>query len=168
VNCPGAHTLEPAFLQPEVVDRPLERRVGHEGEVGGSVAEVLVEAGGEGGEEELVANLEPKVLELVGDGLEAQAVGVQGLIALGCAEEFLLQKDNTLELVIGEEAVDLSPHRAGIIAFPNDGLEDVRRDGEEEPADDGGVDGQPVGVAGEEVGGAVDVIAQVVLAEEEV
>ena len=56
-----------------------------------------------------------------------------------------------------------------VITLANDGLEDVRRDGEEKPADDGGVDGKPVGVAAvQEVGGAVDVISQVVLAEEEV
>jgi hypothetical protein len=56
-----------------------------------------------------------------------------------------------------------------VVALTNDGLEDVRRDGEEEPADDGGVDGEPVGVAViEEVDGAINVIAQVVLTEEEV
>jgi hypothetical protein len=52
----------------------------------------------------------------------------------------------------------------------NDGLEDVRRDGEEELADDGGVDRHPVAVMlhGEEVGGAINVVAEVVLAEEQV
>jgi hypothetical protein len=57
-----------------------------------------------------------------------------------------------------------------IIAIVNDGLEDVRRDGEEEPADDGGVDRHLVAVVlhGEEVDGAIDVVAEVVLTEEEV
>jgi hypothetical protein len=78
---------------------------------------------------------------------------------LRCAEKFLLQEYDLLELVVGEEPVDLCPHRMSVVALTNDGLEDVRRDGEEEPADDGGVNGEPVGVAViEEVDGAVNVI----------
>jgi hypothetical protein len=79
---------------------------------------------------------------------------------LWCAKKFLLQEYDPLELVVGEEPVDLCPHRTSVVALMNDGLEDVRRDGEEEPADDGGVDGEPVGVAGiEKVDGAINVIA---------
>ena len=49
-------------------------------------------------------------------------------------------------------------------------MEDVRRDGKEEPPDQGGVDGEPVGVVGvdEEVGETVHMITKVVLTEEEV
>ena len=91
------------------------------------------------------------------------------MVVLRCAEKFLLQQHNPLELVVGEEPVDLRPNRVRVVALANHGLEDVRRDGEEEPADDVGIDGEPVGVAaGEEVDGVIDVIAQVVLAEEEV
>jgi hypothetical protein len=35
---------------------------------------------------------------------------------------------------------NLRPHRTSVIAIVNDGLKDVQHDGEEEPADDGGVD----------------------------
>ena len=75
-----------------------------------------------------------------------------------------------MELVVGEEAGDLGPHLVSIVAVANDGMEDIRRDGEEDPADDGGVDGEPVGVAacGEEVGSAVDVVGEIVLTEKEV
>ena len=69
-------------------------------------------------------------------------------------KKFLLQENNPLKLVVGEEAIDLGPHRVSIVPIANDGVEDVRRDGEEEPPDEGGVDGEPVGVvgAGKEVG----------------
>ena len=44
-----------------------------EGEVGGGVPEVLVEAAGEGADEELVADLFPEITELIGELLEAHA-----------------------------------------------------------------------------------------------
>ena len=85
-------------------------------------------------------------------------------------KKFLLQENNPLKLVVGEEAIDLGPHRVGIIPITNDGVEDVWRDGEEEPPDEGLLDGQPAGVevSDEEVGEAVHVITKVVLAEEEI
>ena len=43
----GAEVLHPPFLKAKIGHRPLVSGVGHEGEVGGGVAEVLVEAGGE-------------------------------------------------------------------------------------------------------------------------
>jgi hypothetical protein len=158
------------FLEAEVGDCALEGGVSHEGEIGGGITEILVEAGGERGEEEFIAHHETEVLKLVGDGLEVMAVVVQGEIALESTEEFLLQEDDPLELVVGEETIDLCPHRTSVITIVNDGLEDVWRDGEEEPADDGGVDRHPVTVAlhGEEVDGVVDVVTEVVLTEEEV
>jgi hypothetical protein len=169
VDGAGAEVLQATLLEAKIGDGALEGGLGHEGEVGGGVPEVLIEAGGEDGEEERVTDLEAEVLELVGDRLEAQAVGVEGLVVLRCAEKFLLQEYDPLELVVSEEPVDICPHRASIVALTDDGLEDVRRDGEEEPADDGGIDGEPVGVAViEEVDEAINVIAQVVLAEEEV
>jgi hypothetical protein len=72
----GVNTLEAPFLKVEVVDGTLEGGVGHEGDVGGGVAVVLTEAGGEGGEEVLIADAEPEVVKLIGDGLEMLTVGV--------------------------------------------------------------------------------------------
>ena len=132
--------LQPAFLETKISHRPLVGRVRHEGEVGGGVAEILIEAGGEGGEEQLIAHLEADVIELVGEGLETHAEGVDGGVVLMAPEELLLQEDDPLELVVGEEADDLVPHRACIILVANDGVEDVLGHGEEEPPDDGGVD----------------------------
>jgi hypothetical protein len=106
----------------------LEGGVSHEGEIGGDITEILAEAGSEHGEEEFVAHHETEVLKLVGDGLEAQAVVIQGEIALESTKEFLLQEDDPLELVVGEEPIDLRPHRTSVITVLNDGLEDVQRD----------------------------------------
>jgi hypothetical protein len=82
-------------------------------------------------------------------------------------EELLLEEGDALDLVVGEEAGDLLPHVARGVAVVNNGVKDVGGDGLEEPADDGGIDGAPVGVVwhGEEVDGAVDVVEEVVLAE---
>ena len=46
-------------------------------------------------------------------------------------KELFLQENNQLELVVGEEAVDLGPHRVGIITIANNGVEDVLGHGEE-------------------------------------
>jgi hypothetical protein len=78
------------FLEAKVGGCTLEGGVSHEGEIGGSVIEILTEVGGECREKKLIPHHETEVLELVGDGLEAQAVGIQGEIALECAEELLL------------------------------------------------------------------------------
>ena len=166
----GAKVLQAPFLEAEVVHRPLEGGVGHEAEVGGGIAEVLTKTGGESGEQDVIPDREPDVVELVRESLEAQAVGVEGEVVLLTTEELLLQENHALELVVGEEADDLGPHLVSVVAVVDDDLEDVRRDGEEYPADDGGVDGKLVGVAahGEEVGGAVDVVGEVILAEKEV
>ena len=117
--------LQPAFLETKISHRPLVGRVRHEGEVGGGVAEILIEAGGESGEEQLVAHLEADVIELVGEGLEAHAEVVDGGVVLMTPEELLLQKDDPLELVVGEEVDDLVPYRACIILVANDGVEDL-------------------------------------------
>ena len=55
----GTDVPQPPVLKTEVVDRPLEGGVGHEGEVGCGVDEVFAETSSEGGEEDLVADLEP-------------------------------------------------------------------------------------------------------------
>ena len=65
MNGTGAKMLQPAFLETKISHRPLVGRVRHECEVGGSVAEILIEADGEGGEEQLIAHLEADVIELV-------------------------------------------------------------------------------------------------------
>jgi hypothetical protein len=64
------------FLEAKVGDCALKGGVSHEVEIGGGVTEILAEAGDEHGEEELVPHHETEVLELVGDGLEAQVVVV--------------------------------------------------------------------------------------------
>jgi hypothetical protein len=81
-------------------------------------------------------------------------------------EELLLEEGYALDLIVGEEAGDLLPHIARGVTVANDGVKDVGGDSLEEPADDGGIDGTPVGVVrhGKEVDGAVDVV---VLTEEE-
>lgn len=131
VGSTGAEVLHPPLLRTKIGHRLLVGGVGHEGEVGRTVTEVLVEAGGERREEKLVSHLEPDVVELVREGLEPETVGVDGGVVLVTSKKFLLQENNPLKLVVGEEAIDLGPHRVGIIPIAHDGVEDVRRDGEE-------------------------------------
>jgi hypothetical protein len=132
------------------------------------MTEILAKTGHESGEEEGVGDREIQVTELIGEGIEAQAVGVEGEVVLVKTEELLLKEGDALELVVGEEVGDLVPHVTRGVAITNNGVEDVGGDGLEEPADDGGVDGAPVGVVGhgEEVDGVVDVVEEIVLAEE--
>jgi hypothetical protein len=108
-------------------------------------------------------------MELIGEGLEAQAEGVEGEVILVETEELLLEEGYALDLVVSEEAGDLLPHVMCGVIVVNDGVKDVGGDGLEEPADDGGIDGTPVGVVwhGKEVDGAVDVVEEVILMEEE-
>ena len=133
------------------------------------MAEILAEAGRERGEEDGVGDRKLQIAKLVREGFEAQAEGVEGEIVLVKAEELLLEEGDALELVVGEEAGDLLPHVARGVAIADNGVKDVGGDGLEEPAGDGGVDGAPVRVVrhGEEVDGAVDVVEEIVLAEEE-
>jgi hypothetical protein len=132
------------------------------------VTEILAKTGRESGEEEGVGDREIQVTKLVGEGLEAQEVGIEGEVILVKTEELLLEEGDALELVVGEEAGDLVPHVTRGVAIANNGVEDVGGDGLEEPTDDGGVDGAPVGVVGhgEEVDDAIDVVEEIVLAEE--
>ena len=159
--------LHPALLQPQVCHKLGEGGLRHQGEVGGGVAEVLVEAGGERAEEEVVINLVANVAELIRQRLQAAAVVINGLFILVTVKKFLLQKNAALKLVVGEEAVQLDPQGAGVIAGAHDRVEQVLGDGGEEPPDDRGVDRGPLGVAhhGAGVDGAVNMIHEIVLAE---
>ena len=56
----------------------LGRSVGDEGDVGGGVPEVVVQAGDEGAEKKLVGDLLTEVTELVNKLLEAHAIIVNG------------------------------------------------------------------------------------------
>ena len=123
----------PALLKFEVRDDALESGLRRQGEVGRRVAEVLIEAGGEGAKHELVSHLGADVAELIGEALEAHAVVINGGVILVAPKKFLLQKHKTLKLVIGEEIVDLGPHDTRVVILRDDRVEDVRRDGEIEP-----------------------------------
>jgi hypothetical protein len=56
------------------------------------VTEILSKTGRESGEEEGFGDREIQVTELVGEGLEAQAVGVEGEVVLVKTEELLLEE----------------------------------------------------------------------------
>ena len=142
------HAFHPTFLQLQVCHKLGKGGIRHQGEITGGVAEVLVEVGGERGEEVLVVDLGTDVAEIIRQLLEAAGVLVDGLVVLMAVVELLLQEDATLELVVGEEAVELDPHGSGIIALSDDGVKQIARDGGEEPADERGVDGSPLGIGG--------------------
>ena len=65
--------------------------------------------------------------------------------------------------------VELDPHNVGVITIAHDRVKQVLGDGGEEPPDERGVDRGPLGVAhhGAGVDGAVNMIHEVVLAEEQ-
>ena len=138
-----------------------------EGEVGGGVPEVLVEAAGEGADEELVADLFPQITELIGELLEAHAKIIDGRVKLLAPVKLTIEEDLALQPIVGEEAVELGPDRIGVVLVVHHGVEEVAGDGEVEPADDGGVEDHPLLVVDHErrVHGAVHVAVQEVLTE---
>jgi hypothetical protein len=101
--------LQMLFLVAKVGDILLVGGLGEQREVGGSVAEILAKTSHESGEEEGVGDRKIQVTELVGEGLEVQAVGVEEEVILAKTEELLLEEGDALELVVGEEASDLVP-----------------------------------------------------------
>ena len=123
--------LHPALLQPQVRHELWEGGLRHQGEVRGGVAEVLVEAGGERAEEEVVVHLGSNVTELIRQRLQAAAVVINGLFILVTVKKFLLQKNATLKLVVGEESIELVPHGASVIPITHDRVEQVLGDGGE-------------------------------------
>ena len=162
-------SLHPVLLQPQVHHKLGEGGLRHQGEVGGGVAEVLVEADGERAEKEVVVHLGSNVTELVRQCLQAAAVVINGLFILVKVKKFLLQKNAALKLVVGEKVVQLDPQGAGVIAGAHDRVEQVLGDGGEEPPDDRGIDRGPLGVIhqGAGVHGAIHVVHEIVLAEEQ-
>jgi hypothetical protein len=162
--------LQMPFLIAKVGDGLLVGGLGEQHEVRGGVAEILAKTGRKSGEEEGVGDWKIQVTELVGEGLEAQAVGIKGEVVLVKTKELLLEEGDALELVVGEEAGDLVPHVTRGVATTNNSVEDVGGDGLEEPADDGGVDGALVGVVwhGKEVDSAVNVVEEIILMNEKI
>ena len=91
-------------------------------------------------------------------------------IVLVTAEELLLQENKALKFVIGEERVDLGPHGASVVALGDNRVEDVLRDGLVELLDERGLNGGTLRIAPHvlAVHGTVDVLGEIVLAEDEV
>jgi hypothetical protein len=56
------------------------------------VTEILSKTSRESGEEEGIGDREIQATELVGEGLEAQAVGIEGEVVLVKTEELLLEE----------------------------------------------------------------------------
>lgn len=70
----------------------MECRFRDQGEVGDSIAEVLVEAGGEGAKHKLVEDLGADVAELIGEHLQMHALVIDGGVVLMTPKELLLRK----------------------------------------------------------------------------
>lgn len=85
-------------------------------------------------------------------------------------EELLLKKNEPLEPIVGEEAIELRPNGMRIIIILHHRVEKVLGDGEEEPADESCLDGRPLGVElhGLGVDSAVNVLLEVILTEDKV
>ena len=116
-----------------------------------AVGEVLFEPGGERAKEEVIIDLRANIVELVSESLQAATIVVDGGVVLVTPKKLLLQKNTTLELIVDEEPVQFGPHVAGIVTVRHDRLEEVRRDGEEEPADDRSVDGGTIMELGDDL-----------------
>jgi hypothetical protein len=97
--------LQTLFLVAKACEGLLVGGFGEQCEVRGSVAEILAKIDHESGEEEGVGDQKIQVSELVGEGLEAQIVGIEGEVVLVKTEELLLEKGDALELVVSEEVM---------------------------------------------------------------
>jgi hypothetical protein len=106
----SSEVFQPPLLIAKVGHNLLVGRRGEQREVGGGVAEILAEACHEHREEEGVGDRKLQVTELVGEGLEAQAEGVDGEIVMVETKELLLEEGDALDLIVGEDAGDLLPH----------------------------------------------------------
>ena len=167
VGGPGARHPHPPLLQLQVRDDLGEGRVGDEGDVGGGVPEVIVQAGDEGAEEKLIGDLLTEVTELVNKLLEAHAIIVNRRLKLLAPKKLAVQENLALERVVGEEAVELGPNGVSIIVGGDHRVEEVLRDGGVEPTDESGIDGHPLLIVLHEAGihGSIDVIPDVLLPE---
>ena len=108
------HLLHPLLFQAEVRSELGEAWVGDEAEVPRGIAEILVEPGGERAEEEVIIDLGADIAKLVSESLKAATIVVDGGVVLMTPKELLLQKNATLELVVGEEPVQFGPHSVGV------------------------------------------------------
>ncbi|XP_044318208.1 uncharacterized protein [Triticum aestivum] len=123
----------------------------------------------EGAEKKLIGDLLAKVTELVNKLLEAHAIIVSGRVELLAPKKLTVQENLTLERVVGEEAVELSPNGVSIFVGGDHRVEEVLRDDGVEPTDKSGVDGRPLLIVLHEAGvhGTIDVISEIVLTEHE-
>lgn len=73
-----------------------------------------------------------------------------------------------LQPVVGEEACDFGPNSRLSVAVMNDGVKNLLGDSEEEPPDNGGVDGHPLGIMrhGQGIDYLVDGVMEIINAEE--
>ena len=119
------HPAHPAFLQLQVRHELGEGGIRYQGEVAGSIVEILIEVGGERAEEKIITDGLADVAEFVRQLLETTSILVDGLVVLMAGEELLLQEDTPLKFVVGEEGVQLDPHGGGIIAVGDDSVEQI-------------------------------------------
>lgn len=162
---PCPHHLLPGLLQLQVRHHLGEGRLRNKSEVGCRVSEVLIKAGGEGADKELVGDRLAKITKLIGKLFEAHAKIVNGRVKLLAPIELAVKMDLALKFVVGEETVELGPDSVSIILVAHHLVEEVLGDGEVEPADDGGVEDHPLLVVHHKAGvhGAIDVTVELVL-----
>jgi hypothetical protein len=94
------------------------------------------------------------------------AVGGDAEVALHDRAELHLEVDGARHLVVEEEVGDEGPRLLRGLVFRHDDVKDLIGDGPVEPRADDVVLADPVGGAGSDGGDGVDVVEEVVLAEE--
>ena len=121
--------MKSLLLHAKVRDR-LGVRQRDEGEVGGGLAEVGVEASKEVGEEDGVVDGHADVVQLVGENLLSRAVLTDRKIVLLHGEEIPLEENTALELIVEEEIAQPCPHGVHRRVTGVHHVEETWRDGE--------------------------------------
>ena len=159
---------ETLLLHVKIRDRlGVHRR--DEGEVGGRLAEVGVEATKEVGEEDGVIDVHADVAQLVGENLQPRAILIDRKIVLLHSEEFTLEEDTALELIVEEEVAQPCPHSVRRRITGVHHVEETWRDGEKKPLDDASIHSKPLVVVLHvaDVDAAINMLDEAEGAEEE-
>jgi hypothetical protein len=106
------------------------------------------------------------VAKLIGEVLQASAVLGDGHVALSETAEFRLEVDSTLELVVTEEVLDVTPEGERRTLRCVDDVEHRFGDGGVDPADDAVVIHVPLSVAFVQRGRRANMLSETELAED--
>jgi hypothetical protein len=140
---------------------------GLHGDKGRDVGEAGTQAAEACENQSLIRHGLPDVAEGVGEGLEALAVGGDGLISLDDGAELGFEVDGASHLVVEEEVADAGVGLERSLLFGHDDVEDLLADGAVEPQADDKVLAVPLRGASHDRGVDGDVVGELILAEKD-